>query len=252
MVMELEQQFIKLGMTQKQAKEYSDNFVKGLQELGLSNDTVETNNFVEIVKKNNKLDNALVKIGVRPSAVQKYSNALEQAMVEFGIDTKNRQTMFLAQVLHESGMLLLVEENLNYSEQGLLKTFKKYFDRSRAAKYARNPQKIANRVYANRMGNGSEDSGDGWRFRGRGLIQLTGKNNYIACGKDLGMDLIKNPDYLLTPEGAARSAGWFWEKNNLNRTADARNILANTEIINGGRNGLEHRTKLYQSLQSLI
>ncbi len=250
--MSLEQQFISAGMSPAQAKEHADNFVKGLQELGLSNDKIETNNYVEIVKKNNKLDNILLKVGVRPSVAQKYSIALDQSMIEFGIDTSRRQSMFLAQVLHESGMLSLVEENLNYSEHGLLKTFKKYFDRNRAARFARNPQRIANRVYANRMGNGSEDSGDGWRFRGRGLIQLTGKNNYIACGKELGVDLIKNPDYLLTPDGAAKSAGWFWETNKLNRTADNRDIEGNTKIINGGFNGLDHRTSLYYKLSKFI
>lgn len=249
--MDLEKQFLSMGMTPAQAKEHADNFVKGLKELGLSDDKVETNNYVEIVKKNNKLDSILLKVGVRPTAVQRYSTALDQAMVEFGIDTSRRKSMFLAQILHESGMLSAVEENLNYSEQGLLKTFKKYFDRTRAARYARNPQKIANRVYANRMGNGNEDSGDGWRFRGRGLIQLTGKNNYIACGKELGVDLIKNPDYLLTPEGAARSAGWFWETNKLNRTADIRDIQGNTKIINGGFKGLDHRVSLYNKLSNL-
>lgn len=251
-MMDLEKQFLSLGMTPAQAKEHADNFVKGLQELGLSNDKVEANNYVEIVKNNNNLENVLLKIGVKPTVIQKYATALDQAMVEFGIDTKLRQAMFLAQILHESSKLTAVEENLNYSEQGLIKTFKKYFDRARAARYARNPQKIANRVYANRMGNGNEDSGDGWRFRGRGLIQLTGRNNYIAFGKEVGMNLVKNPDYLLTPEGAARSAGWFWETNKLNVSADKRDIVINTQIINGGSNGLDDRTRLYNALLKIM
>jgi putative chitinase len=252
MHMNLETQFISLGLTPVQAKDYAKSFVAGLEELGLADNPVESNDFVEIVKKNVKIDNALLKIGVRPSNIQKYTNSLDKAMLEFSINTSLRQRMFLSQVLHESGMLTASEENLNYSEQGLLKTFKKYFDRSRAAKYARNPQRIANRVYANRMGNGSEDSGDGWRFRGRGLIQLTGRDNYIACGNELDVDLIKNPDYLLTPIGAARSAGWFWESRKLNRLADLKDLETNTKIINGGFNGLEHRKSLYLKLSQLL
>jgi putative chitinase len=173
-------------------------------------------------------------------------------MIEFEINTPKRQAMFLAQLLHESALLTATIENLNYSELGLVKVFKNYFDRNSAKRYARQPEKIANRVYANRMGNGNEMSGDGWRFRGRGLIQLTGKDNYIACGKGLGVDLLKNPDYLLTTEGSTRSAGWFWKSRNLNRTADAGDILANTKIINGGTNGLEHRTSLYRKLLTLL
>jgi putative chitinase len=143
-------------------------------------------------------------------------------------------------------------ENLNYSELGLSKVFKNYFDRNTAKKYARQPERIANRVYANRMGNGNEMSGDGWRYRGRGLIQLTGKENYLKCGKGLGVDLLKNPDYLLTPIGATRSAGWFWNSKNLNRTADAKDIVANTKIINGGLKGLAHRQELYNKLLNII
>jgi putative chitinase len=160
--------------------------------------------------------------------------------------------MFLAQVLHESAMLSATVENLNYSELNLAKVFINYFDRNTAKKYARQPQKIANRVYANRMGNGDEISGDGWKFRGRGLIQLTGKANYIACGRNLGIDLIKNPDYLTTPEGAARSAGWFWQSHNLNKTADVGDVTGNTRIINGGNRGVDHRAELYRRLLSLL
>lgn len=244
--MDLEKQFIAMGMTPEEAKKNADSFVAGLKELGLSDE--DTSDAVQISYKNDKLENALLKVGVRPVFIQKYSKPLSQTMIEFFIETKNQRAMFLAQLLHESAMLSDTTENLNYSENGLLKVFPKYFDRSRAKKYARNPERIANRVYANRMGNGSEDSGDGWRFRGRGLIQLTGKDNYIACGRELGVDLVKNPDYLLTPDGSTRSAGWFWESRNLNVSADKGDIVTNTRIINGGQNGLEHRTNLYKMI----
>lgn len=248
--MTLEEQFIAMGMTPEQAKEHAKNFVTGLKELGLSDN--EPKDFVQAAKQSTKIASVLAKVGVRPQFIQTYGSALEKAMVEFGITTRRSQAMFLSQVLHESAMLSAVIENLNYSELGLVKTFKKYFDRNSAKRYARNPQKIANRVYANRMGNGSEDSGDGWRYRGRGLIQLTGKDNYVACGKDLKVDLIKNPDYLTTPEGAARSAGWFWRKNKLSFTAERGDIVGNTKIINGGTKGLEHRTQLYNKLLPLF
>jgi putative chitinase len=254
--MDLEKQFIAMGMTPVQAKEHADNFVKGLKELGLADQkeylTEAVPATMRIVSSNNNIAKALLSVGVKASLVQMYEPHLSKTMQEFSINNKNRRAMFLAQILHESAMLTATVENLNYSEQGLLITFKKYFDRKRAQRYARKPQQIANYVYANRMGNGNEQSGDGWRFRGKGLIQLTGKDNYVAAGKGLGVDLLKNPDYLLTPEGASRSAGWFWNSRNLNRTADAGNIQENTRLINGGFKGLDHRTKLYNSLVRLM
>jgi len=113
--------------------------------------------------------------------------------------------------------------------------------------YARNPEKIGNRVYANRMGNGDEASGDGFRFRGRGLIQITGKDNYTACGKALGKDLIQNPGYLETPDGAAMSAAWFWNSRKLNVPADLGDIVKMTKLINGGTIGLADRQDLYEN-----
>lgn len=248
--MNLEQQFLSMGMDPVDAKKNADNFVTGLKELGLSDS--ETTDAVQISHKNNKLASVLSKVGVRLSLVETYSSHLDNAMTKAGILTKNQKCMFLAQVLHESAMLSTAIENLNYSELNLVKVFKKYFDRNTAKKYARQPQKIANRVYANRMGNGDEMSGDGWKYRGRGLIQLTGKENYINCGKDLGVDLIKNPDYLTNPVGAAMSAGWFWRKNKLNFSAEKGDIITNTKIINGGSNGLNHRINLYQKLLNLM
>jgi putative chitinase len=248
--MNLEQQFLSMGMSAEDAKKNAENFVTGLKELGLSD--TETPQAIQIAQKNNALANILIKAGVRPNLAETYSNYLDKTMIESSIQTKNQKSMFLAQVLHESTMLSDVTENLNYSELNLAKVFKKYFDRNTAKTYARNPEKIANKVYANRMGNGNEMSGDGWKYRGRGLIQLTGKENYINCGKNLGIDLIKNPDYLTTPEGAARSAGWFWRKNKLNFSADKGDIITNTKIINGGSIGLDHRISLYQKLLKLI
>ena len=245
--MNLEEQFLAMGMSADDAKKNADGFVTGLKELGLSDDN--TTDTTQVAYKSTGLENALLKVGVRPTLIKKYSKALDKAMFEFSIESKNQRAMFSAQLLHESAMLTATIENLNYSELGLVKVFKKYFDRNNAKKYARQPERIANRVYADRMGNGNEDSGDGWKFRGRGLIQLTGKETYIACGKGLGIDLIKNPDYLLTPEGSTRSAGWFWKSKKLGTSADRGDIIANTKIINGGMNGLEHRSKLYESIK---
>lgn len=255
--MELVDQFISMGMSPDEAKKNADNFIQGLKELGLSDISTEpldtaTPAFLSIVKNNNKFEQALVKVGVAPTLVKKYARYLETAFVEFDIETPKRQAMFLAQVLHESAMLSDTDENLNYSELNLSKVFKNHFDRSTAKLYARKPEKIANRVYANRMGNGPETSGDGWRFRGRGLIQLTGKSNYLACGKALGIDLIKNPEYLNTPEGAVQSAGWFWQSRQLNKTADIGDIISNTKIINGGSKGIDHRTNLYHGLLNFL
>jgi putative chitinase len=242
-----------MGMNPEDAKKNADGFVTGLKELGLS-DSTSTPEPVPAVARTtgSNTQKALTALGVRPELVKKYVPSIDKAMAEFSVTTKDRQAMFLAQLLHESAMLTATIENLNYSELGLAKVFKKYFDRNTAKKYARQPERIANRVYANRMGNGDEMSGDGWKYRGRGLIQLTGKDNYVACGNGLGVDLIKNPDYLLTPDGSARSAGWFWKTRKLNTSADAKDILTNTKLINGGTNGLEHRTELYRKLLTLL
>ena len=149
---------------------------------------------------------------------------------------------FLAQVTHESGGFTAVKENLNYSKDGLIKTFSKYFtDDSIAKAYARQPEKIANRVYANRMSNGNEASGDGYRFCGRGLIQLTGRANYTKFANDLGMSIEDTVAYLETPNGAVASAGWFWDNNNLNQYCDSGDFITLTKRINGGTIGLVDR-----------
>jgi len=187
------------------------------------------------------------------SDLEEICQPLNAAMSEFGIDTAQRQAMFLAQAGHESGNFAHVEENLNYSAEGLTRIFHKYFpDADTAAAYAKQPEKIANRVYANRMGNGDESSGEGYKYRGRGLIQLTGKDNYDACARALNADLHGQPDYLETAEGACRSAAWFWSHNNLNRFADADDIEGCTRRVNGGVIGLEERTAHYRDAKSVL
>ena len=149
---------------------------------------------------------------------------------------------FLAQIAHESGGFNFVKENLNYSAKGLMGTFKKYFPTEALAKqYERQPEKIANRVYANRMNNGPEESGDGYRFCGRGLIQLTGRANYTKFAEDLGISIEETVAYLETPAGAVSSAGWFWDNNNLNQYCDKNDFVTLTKRINGGTIGLEDR-----------
>jgi putative chitinase len=180
--------------------------------------------------------------------IDKVYPALTAAMEEFDIDTPQRIAMFLAQCAHESAYFSVKRENLNYSADGLKKIFPKYFANRDAQEYNRQPEKIANVVYSGRMGNGDEASGDGWRFCGRGFIQLTGRSNYTACGAAIGVDLTENPTYLESPEGAARSAAWFWSKNGLNKFADEGDIKGATKRINGGFIGLEDRTEIYEEV----
>jgi putative chitinase len=163
----------------------------------------------------------------------------------FGITTPLRLAHLLSQASHESGHFKAVIENLNYSADGLKKIFPKYFPGNLNESYARNPQKIANKVYGNRMGNGDEASGDGYRYCGRGLIQLTGKDNYTAFAESIETPVEELPEYLSTFEGAVQSACWFWETNNLNQYADSGDILTMTKRINGGTIGLEDRKKHY-------
>jgi len=176
--------------------------------------------------------------------IDEAATLLAKYMSMFSINTPMRQTHFLAQIGHESSQLNILVENLNYSSDGLRKTFPKYFPSQKLAdQYARNPMAIASRVYANRMANGNESSQDGWVFRGRGAIQLTGKANYLDFQKDTGINVISNPNYLATLEGAIHSACWFWKVNNLNALADKDDVVAVTKKINGGTIGLEDRKK---------
>lgn len=176
-------------------------------------------------------------------------DAICQILPVYEIDSPERVAAFLAQCAHESGNFKFLKENLNYKASSLRKVFPKYFpDDATANNYANRPNKqeaIANRVYANRMGNGDEDSGDGFRYLGRGLIQLTGKNNYTLFAASIDTPLEKIPEYLQTFEGAIQSACWFWEQNQLNQWADKKDIMTLTKRINGGTIGLEDRIKHY-------
>ncbi len=178
---------------------------------------------------------------------------LNHYMINEGIITPLRKAHFLAQVAHESGDLNRLTENLNYSATALLNTFRKYFaDRETAEKYARRPIDIANRVYGGRMGNGDEASGDGWRYRGAGAIQLTGKNNHKAFAVSVGKPLATVGDYLRSPEGAAHSAAWFWATNGLNKLADQNDLRGITRRINGGFNGLADRQERFQKMLKIL
>lgn len=176
-----------------------------------------------------------------------WCEALNNILPEYGIDTPQRVASFLAQCAHESGGFKALKENLNYKAESLTKVFHKYFPTlDLANQYAKQPERIANKVYANRMGNGDEASGDGYRYCGRGLIQLTGHDNYQSFADSLEMSIEEVPSYLETFEGAIQSAAWFWETNNLNAYADNNDILGMTKRINGGTIGLEDRQRHYQ------
>ena len=165
----------------------------------------------------------------------------------YDMKTPERLAAFIAQIAHESGSFTAVKENLNYSADGLRKIFGKYFGTAElAAHYARQPIKIANRVYANRMNNGSEESGDGYRFCGRGLIQITGRLNYTKFAQALNMSIEDTVAYMETPAGACASAGWFWDNNGLNDYCDSGDFIGLTKRINGGTNGIEDRQQKYE------
>jgi len=170
----------------------------------------------------------------------KWFDPLTNTFFKFEINTPKRQAAFIGQCGHESNNFRTLEENLYYSANALMRVWPSRFpDHDVAEKYANKPEKIANKVYAGRMGN-TED-GDGWKYHGRGLIQLTGKDNYTRCGEALGIDLVNNPDLLLEPEFAAASAGWFWRKHGLNQLADLGDWVAITKRINGGIHGIDDR-----------
>lgn len=182
--------------------------------------------------------------------VSQWCHALNEILPEYDITTPTRVAAFIAQCAHESGGFKFLKENLNYKAASLRKVFPKYFpDDAIANDYASRSNKqeaIANRIYANRMGNGDEASGDGFRYCGRGLIQLTGKNNYTIFAASIEIPVEEASEYLQTFEGAVQSACWFWDQNNLNREADAKDIKTMTRKINGGYIGLEDRIKHYE------
>lgn len=189
------------------------------------------------------------KLGIK----SEFLNPINFVLIKYDINTPLRIQHFLAQVLHESGNLKVFSENLNYSENGLMTVFKKYFPTKESTiGYVRNPVKIANKVYSNRMGNGDELSGDGFKYKGRGAIQLTGKNNYSNISKDTGIDFVKRPELLETIEYALLSAGWYWNKAKLNQYADKDDIITITRKINGGLTNLEDRKLKLIKCKSVI
>ena len=210
----------------------------------------------------------LVAAGVKDPV--KWLEPLLETCTEFEINTPQRVAAFLAQTSHESGGYTMLSENLNYRAATLAACWPNRFavmgpdkkpkkdDKGKliptavANAIAGKPELIANLVYSSRMGNGPAESGEGWKFRGRGLKQLTGKDNYARCGNALGLDLVGNPDLLLEPLAAARSAGWFWKANALSTFADAGDIKGMTKKINGGFIGLEQRQKLYDKVLAAI
>lgn len=197
----------------------------------------------------------LQKIITRNKNATQWYNPLVNFMPEYEINSPKRIAAFLAQCAHESGEFTIIAENLNYKPEALVKIFGKYFDLSTAQKYCALPNKqeaIANRIYANRMGNGNEQSGDGWRYRGRGLIQLTGKSNYSQYAKSLEINLEDAVKQLGTVEGCVQSACWFWKTNKLNQWADKGDIITLTKRINGGTIGLEDRIKHYKHALEIL
>lgn len=185
--------------------------------------------------------------------VDHWYTALAQALPDYDINTPARVAAFLAQCGHESGGFTAIKENLNYKAESLMRVWPRYFpDMGTAQTYAHNQEKIANRAYASRMGNGDEASGDGYRFCGRGLIQLTGRSNYQAFADSIETDINDLPEYLATFEGCVQSACWFWEANNLNQYADHGDLLTMTKKINGGTLGLDDRTARYKKALQIM
>jgi putative chitinase len=193
------------------------------------------------------LSNALQALDIDP----KWENPLQATFDKYDINTPRRQSAFLGQCAHESGNFKTLQENLNYSAEGLMKTWPSRFPTKEVAdQYARQPAKIAGKVYNGRLGNTSEEEAS--KYLGRGLIQLTGKENYERCGLAIGADLLSNPDLLLDPRYAALSAGWFWNKKGLNELADAQEHGMITKRINGGLIGLDDRiAKTTKALEAL-
>jgi putative chitinase len=184
--------------------------------------------------------------------IEHWYKALSEALPDYDINSPQRVASFLAQCGHESGGFTAIKENLNYKAESLVRVWPKYFNASNANDYEHNQEKIANRAYANRMGNGDEASGDGYRFCGRGLIQLTGRSNYQAFADSIQEDINNLPDYLATFEGCVQSACWFWEANNLNQYADNYDLLTMTKKINGGTLGLDDRTARYKKALQIM
>jgi putative chitinase len=207
----------------------------------------------------------LTAAGVSKELAERWLPHVQAAFDRFGINTERQVAAWIAQCAHESAGFKMLTENLNYSADTMAVVWPSRFavlgpdkkpvkvkGKNQPNKFAlalhRQPEMIANTVYANRMANGNIESGEGWKYRGRGLKQLTGKDNYTRCGQGLGMDLVGNPDLLLTPEGASLSAAWFWSVNKCGPIADSGDFVALTKKINGGTIGLEDRQKRYKAV----
>jgi len=193
----------------------------------------------------------LVSKGLNVNRIIQLENKYRTLLKNNEIISIKRRAMFWAQLTHESN-LIPCSENMNYSASRLLAIFPKYFNPISALQYARKPEMIGNRVYSNRMGNGDERSGDGYKYRGHGLIQDTGKNRYIELTNILGIDFLNTPDNLLIEANAMLSALQFWTKNNINYYSDLQDIAKVTRIITGGSNGLFEREKLYFEIYKLL
>lgn len=193
----------------------------------------------------------MLALHVAPARAHQWALVFAARMPGYGVDTPQRQAQFLGQVLHESGCLRHVRENMNYSAERLRQVFPRYFTEQQAFEYARMPERIGSRVYAGRMGNGDEASGDGYRYRGRGFIQLTGRNNYAAFAECIGDDVVASPDKVATlyPVDAAL---WFWQANDLNRFADRGDGKGLTRRVNGGYNGLQQRLAIARQASDLM
>jgi putative chitinase len=183
----------------------------------------------------------------------KWLEPLNNTFEKYQINTPTRQAAFIGQCGHESNNFKVLEENLNYSAKGLMATWPSRFPSlEEAAKYERNPEKIANKVYGGRADLGNTEDGDGWRFHGRGVIQLTGRSNYTICGEALGQPFATAPELVLEPENAVMSAGWFWNKKSLNSLADNEDWTTITKRINGGTIGLQDRIeKIHKAMDIL-
>jgi len=177
---------------------------------------------------------------------------LNDTLVKYSITTPLRVCHFLAQVLHESGCFKYRKENLNYSAEALLRVFPKYFDATSAKLYEHKEEMIANKVYANRMGNGPSSTGESFKYIGRGFLQLTGKNNASAISKDFGVEFVKNPALLEQDNYVFASAGWYWNNSKLNNWADKDDVTTVTKLINGGTNGLADRKKYLDIAKKII
>ncbi len=188
-------------------------------------------------------------LGIQPQWV----DAINTTFDKFGIDTPVRQACFIGQASHECNNFRTLEENLNYKAEALMRLWSKRFPTLEIAnQYAKNPQKIANKVYADRMGNRNEASGDGYRFRGRGCFQLTGHANYFHAGTACGVDFVMQPDLVATPQYAPMTAGWFWNTHELNQFADSGDYVTMTKRINGGTIGLDERVAKIQTILRVL